>query len=133
MPCHTLYNGSSVSSKALPWARTKIEIEMIMNDELGNVLGHIKSNNDYSITATLLDRDGMTELMSKTFFYIEKDGDAKTCKKNGWEGLDPVKGKKPDEVVSEEAEKWLTDNYRTYVHTHESAQEVFEINNNFLV
>jgi hypothetical protein len=133
MPCTTNYSGSRNAVKANPWERTKIECDMMMNDEEGNLLGHIRSNEDYSITATLLDRDGMTELMTKTFFYIEKSSDVTTCQKQGWEGLRPVDGKTADEVVIGVAEDWLTDQYRTYVHSHGSPQEVFELGQNFIV
>jgi hypothetical protein len=133
MPCTTNYNGSSAAVRANPWERTKIECDMMMNDEEGNVLGHIRSNEDYSITATLLDRDGMTELMTKSFFYVEKTTDVAMCKKNGFEMVNPVDGKKADEIIIAVAEEWLTDQYRTYVHSHSSPQEVFEINSNFIV
>ena len=132
MPCTTNYSGVRNSVKANPWERTKIECDLQMHDEEGNLLGNIVSNEDYSITATLLDRDGLTEMMTKTFFYVEKSSDNSMCEKSGWEKVNPIEGKKADEVIISVAEDWLTDQYRTYVHSHSSPQEVFELGSNYI-
>jgi hypothetical protein len=132
MPCTTRYNGVSNAERANPWERTKIECDMQMHDEEGNLLGNINSNDDYSITATLLDRDGMTVMMQKSFFYIEKENDVATCTKSGWEPVRPVEGKTADQAIIEVAQEWLTEQYRTYVHSHGSPQNVYEVSNGFV-
>ena len=121
MPCHTQYSGRQNYSKPKPFARTEIDVDLTMSDELGNVHGYIRSADDYTIRAIVLDSDGITVLHERKYFLIEKPEDKKLCKKNNYVG---VEGTASDLI--QKAKEWVTNQYQTYIHSHEKPQEVFQ-------
>lgn len=105
-----------------------------MHDEYGALHGFIKTNNnnfkntdDYVVTATLYDVDGTGIFGEQGFLYIEKAGDLEYCEATGLIAVGVQADLSPAEAVSGAAQEWLTENYRTYIHTHDTPQEVYII------
>ena len=112
MPCHIQFQGKNRTVKTR--LRTKIEISQKIIDEYATEHGTIESQSDGTVQATVMNKDGITIQSQKKFFLCERPGDVSMCNSKGWT---PIKGTAEDVVST--AQEWATEQYRTYVHSHD--------------
>lgn len=112
MPCDVKFKG--IKNIVKTKQRTLLSVNMQLLDEYDNSHGTIVSKEDGSIEVTVLENDGTTVHSKQTFFYCEFPGDKEMCEAKGWI---PIDGSA--EAAISEAQKWGTEQYRTFVHYHE--------------